>query len=348
MHANGLRLLAVTSLAWGLAWGLACASLPAQNAPAADDPIDSQEAREFRVTVRQLFNAGSFAKLENIAETARSEKSRFRGGAWKLNVFYATVQGPGSLTSADSVWEAHIARLSQWAAAYPASATPHVALARAYIRYAWKARGMGYAKTVTDKGWQLYRSRMQQARATLEAAQAVSAKDPRWYRSMQDVALAQRWPRAQVDQLLESAIAAEPNYYYFYIAQANFLLPRWYGKTGEAEAFAQSIADRIGGQEGDAIYFRIAEDMDCCGKRDRLPALSWDRIKEGFAALESLYGSINYQRNVMAYLAVRNKDQEFAARMFVRIGDDWNQDVWGSKANFDSRTVAAPEGKTAP
>jgi hypothetical protein len=114
-------------------------------------------------------------------------------------------------------------------------------------------------------------------------------------------------------------------------------------KPGDAEAFAESIADRVGGDEGNVIYFRLAEATDCCGPKDRLPDLSWDRIKEGFGALENLYGSLNYQRNVMAYLPIRNKDQEFANQMFARIGDDWNESVWGSKANFNTRTVNPPD-----
>ncbi len=268
-----------------------------------------------------------------------------RSGDWKLHALYGVVQGPGSLTSTDDVWTAHLARLQRWVAAYPNSPTPHVALGRAYTRYAWKARGLGYAKTVTSQGWKQYRERIAQARATLEDAKTLAQKDPQWYRAMQEVALAQGWPRAQVDQLLEAAISTEPGYYYFYTAQANYLLPRWFGKPGEAEEFAQTIADRVGGDEGNLVYFEIAESTDCCGKKDRLPGLSWDRIKEGYAAIENLYGSINHQRNVMAFLAVRNQDQEFAAQMFARIGDDWDRSVWGTKENFNSRTAPGADGE---
>ncbi len=334
MHRDFFRVLVVTALG--------CGCLAAQSAPADDEnEIDSQPARVFRTTVRDALNREDFAQLENIAATVRTDKSRFAGGVWKLNTFYLTVQGPGSLTASDSVWQAHIARLKRWVAAYPESITPHIALAQSYMRYAWKARGHGYANTVTEEGWKQFNSRIQQSRTTLEEAKSISANDPQWYHDMQTVALTQDWPRAQVDQLLEAAIAAEPNYYYFYVAEANYLLPRWNGKPGEAEAFAASIADRVGGQSGSVIYFRIAEAMDCCGAKNLLPALSWDRIKEGFTAVEGLYGSINYQRNMMAYLALRNHDTEFANQMFARIGDDWSESVWRTKANFDNRTVVA-------
>ncbi len=334
MRRNLLGVLAVTAVC--------CGCLAAQSAPADDEnEIDSQPSRVFRTTVRDALNREDFAQLESIAATVRTDKSRFAGGVWKLNTFYLVAQGPGSLTASDSVWRAHIARLQRWVAAYPESGTPRIALAQSYMRYAWKARGQGYANTVTNDGWRQFNERVQQARATLEEAKALAAADPQWYRDMQSLALTQGWPREQEDQLLESAIAVEPNYYYFYVTHATYLLPRWYGKQGESEAFAASIADRVGGQSGSVIYFRLAEAMDCCGAKDLLPALSWDRIKEGFTAVEGLYGSINYQRNMMAYLAVRNHDTEFANQMFARIGDDWSQSIWRTKANFDSRTVVA-------
>ncbi len=333
MNRNFFRVLAVSALC--------CGCLAAQ-APPADDvsEIDSQPARVFRTTVREAFNREDFAQLESIATTVRGEKSRFTGGQWKLNAFYGTVQGPGSLTSSDAVWMAHIERLKRWVAAFPESITPRVALAQAYIRYAWKARGNGFANTVTEANWKQFGERIASARSTLEQAKAMAANDPQWYRSMLTVALAQGWQRADEDDLVQAAIAAEPDYYSVYVAHAEFLLPRWYGKTGESEEFVRSSADRVGGQSGSVIYFMIAQTLDCCGSRNMLPALPWERVKEGFSALEGLYGSTNYQRNVMAYLAVRNHDEEFANRMFTRIGDNWNETVWKTKANFNSRHVA--------
>ena len=335
MDRNLFRVLAVTALS--------CGCLSAQSAPADDfNELDSQPARVFRTTVRDALNREDFAQLENIAATVRAEKARFLGGLWKLGTFYATVQGPGSLTSSDAVWTAHIARLKRWGAAYPESITPRVALAQSYIRYAWKARGNGFANTVTEQSWKQFGERIASARATLEQARPVAGNDPQWYRSMLTVALAQGWPRAEEDELAQSAIAAEPAYYSLYVAHAYYLLPRWHGKAGESEEFAASSADRLGGQSGSVIYFMIAQTLDCCGSKNILPTLPWDRIKEGFNALEGLYGSTNYQRNVIAYLAVRNHDQEFANQMFARIGDDWNETVWKTKANFNHRTVVEP------
>jgi hypothetical protein len=296
---------------------------------------DSQPARAFRTNVRHLFDQEKFDQLEVIATKARTDKERFLGGAWKLNVFYATIQGPGSLTSTDAVWTAHMERLQRWIALKPESITPRVALAQAYLRFAWKARGRGYGDTVTKDGWKLFGERVQQAKETLEKAETVAAKDAQWYRNMQTVALAQGWDRDQADELLQKATELEPNYFYLYVAHANFLLPKWYGKPGDAEAFAQTAADRINGPEGNAIYFDIALIDNCCHSKEQMPGLSWDRIKQGFAATEELYGSTNQELNAVAFMAARQNDNEFAQQIFARIGDNWNEEVWLTKARFD-------------
>jgi hypothetical protein len=312
--------------------------MPAMNDDGAD--ADSEPEGAFEITVRNLFNEGKFAQLEAIADAARSQKSRFPGGAWKLHVFYEAIQQPGTLTATDAAWNAHLARLQSWSAALPESSTPRVALAQSYLRFAWKARGSGQGDKVTANGWKLFGERTQKAREILEQAKSISAKDPQWYRTMQTVCLAQGCDQKQAEVLLDEASAIEPGYYYFYEAQANYLLPKWYGKAGDAEAFAQSAADRVGGSDGDFIYFQVAASLNCCKTHPQAPGISWDRVKQGFAALGQLYGSTNHQRNEIAFMAIHAGDHEFAQQLFARIGNNWNAKVWGSKDKFESSKAA--------
>lgn len=306
--------------------------------------VDAQPVQAFRTTVRNALNHEDFAQLEEIASAARSEKSRFTGGDWKLHAFYLTVQGPGSETAPDMTWTHHMERLQRWTAAKPESVTPRVALGSAYLRYAWKVRGHGYSNTVTPEAGKLFGDRIEQARAVLEQAQALPVQDPQLYRNLLEVALTQGWSRGQEEQLFLQATARDPQYFYFYIGQANYLMPKWYGQPGDAEKFAQSAADQVGGAEGDFIYFHIAASENCC-RSAQLPDLSWDRVKRGFAALEQLYGSTNQLRNVAAYMAVAHDDNEFAQQLFARIGNDWDATVWHSKEKFETSKVAAAAAK---
>jgi hypothetical protein len=315
---------------------LVCASASAQSSNLAteSDP-DTQPARSFQMQVRTLFNQEDFSQLDDIAETARSQKQRFLGGGWKLRAFYNALQGPGSRTSTDDVWNAHVARLERWIAVSPNSSAPRVALAGAYLRFAWKARGNGPGETVTSEGWDHFEERVWKARKTLDDAKSISAANPQWYVEMETVALAQGWTRETTDKLVQEASNVEPDYFYFYNKHANYLLPKWYGKPGDSEDFLKSTADRIGGDQGDFIYFEVARDLNCCRAKAQMPNLSWDRVKQGFAALEKLYGSSNQELNAFAFMAVRQGDNETAQQLFTRIGDNWDEVVWGNKDKFE-------------
>ncbi len=207
------------------------------------------------------------------------------------------------------------------------------------MRFAWKARGNGLADTVTPDAWKLFKERVQQSRSILETAESLPVHDPKLYANLQVVALAQSWSRPQIDQLFQQAVSIEPLYFYYYNEQTNSLMPKWYGKPGEAEEFLHSAADHVGGPEGDFIYFRAAALENCC-RSTQLPGLSWDRVKRGFAALDQLYGATNHQRNVVAYMAVAQHDREFAQQVVSVIGNDWDASVWHTKGQFETAKTA--------
>ena len=310
--------------------------------------LSDTDMRDFRVSLLGLFNSGRYGDLDTLAQQLQQQRSRFRGGAWRLHVFFGTLSSPGSATATDAAWKAHIAKLEQWEQSSPASPTPRIALAQTYLRFAWKARGHGYSNTVTPQGWALFKERVQSARSTLEQSAVLAENSPHWYLEMQGVALDQQWQRVEFDALAERALAHEPGYQYFAISESNYLLPKWYGKPGDTERYAAQVADRIGGDEGDATYFQIAAAINCC-KSTQAPALSWPRVQRGFAAIESLYGSTSHERNVMAYLALGSGDAATAQQLFARIGNDWSESVWKSKEAFDAaRTGETPELSRAP
>jgi hypothetical protein len=316
------------------------------SAGAEDIPdLSDTDLRDFRVSVLGLFNAGRYPDLDALAQQLQQQRSRFKGGAWRLHVLFGTLSSPGSATATDAAWKAQIAKLQKWAQSSPASPTPRVALAQTYLRFAWKARGHGYSNTVTPEGWALFQDRVNSARSTLEQSAALAENSPPWYLEMQGVALDQQWERAAFDALAERALAHEPGYYYFAVSESNYLLPKWYGKPGDTERYAAQVADRIGGDEGDAVYFQIAAAINCC-KRPQAPALSWPRVQRGFAAIESLYGSTNHERNVMAFLALGSGDTATAQQLFARIGNDWNESVWKTKAAFDAARTGQGVGVT--
>ena len=93
------------------------------------------------------------------------------------------------------------------------------------------------------------------------------------------------------------------------------------------------------------MYFQIAAAINCCN-RTQAPALSWPRVQQGFAAIESLYGSTSHERNVMAYLALQRGDAATAQQLFTRIGNDWSESVWKTKAAFDAGRTSSESGNS--
>jgi hypothetical protein len=303
--------------------------------PSLSASIYDTSQRAFNAKLVELWEKDRFAELDATADRVRKERLRFKGGAWCLHVLYATLSFPGSSTATDAEWQAHIEKLQRWIASAPDSSTPRAALAQTYLRFAWKARGNGYASTVTPEGAALFKQRVQLARDVLDDAAKRGIRDPGTYRQMQTVALAQGWDRHAFDALTEEALASEPGYYYFAIAEANYLLPKWYGQAGDTERYAAQVADQRGDTEAAEVYFRIAAALNCC-KRTQAPALSWPRIQEGFARIQQLYGSTNGQRNALAYLAIGAGDTATARKLFTLIGDDWDANVWKTKARYEA------------
>lgn len=307
-----------------------------------DDSTDGHAVATYTQTIAQLFQEEKFEQLDCIAYMERSGKRKFSGGLWKLHNFYNGLDSP-QLHATESDWKVHLKRLRRWESQEPDSITARVALAHSYISYGWVARGEGASDTVSDDGWKLFTERIGAARKILEKASKLTAKCPEWYVAMQDVALAQGWDVAQAKDLLDQAVAFEPNYYYYYRMHANFLQPKWYGKTGDSEQFAEAAADRVGGGAGDILYFQMAAAMIChCGEEVQLNLMSWPRIQRGFDALEQQSGASMTNLNLLSFMAIKNKDAVTADKAFARIGSERNEDTWRSQKYFEtSRTWAA-------
>jgi hypothetical protein len=295
------------------------------------------EAQKYLTDVRELLEKEKFDQIDRQAASERSSKARFSGGGWKLPTLYVALSGPASDSDATDIeWTTRIETLKRWISQRPDSITPRVALADAYLGYAWKARGSGYADKVTDEGMKLFDERAELAKTTLDDAAALKEKCPQWYNVMQIVALAQGWSKAQAARLFEHAIAFEPTFHYYYQAYAKYLLPKWYGEEGDSEQFADAISSRIGGKQGSIIYFEIAAGVGChCSNETLLQHMSWTKMQQGYAALEELYGTSPLRLNQFAYMAVKMRDAGVAQPVFARIGENWDKETWRTEKYFD-------------
>lgn len=297
-----------------------------------DGTSDVQGIRAYKEAIVDLLERLDFDKLDCIADAARSTKARFPGGLWKLRNIYVALDEPqGHVTEED--WNTRLFLLKRWTATKPNSVTAHVALAGAYVSYAWDARGSGTSDSVTDSGWKLFNERLETAKAILDNNSALTEKCPESYLVMQRIVQGQE--TKQEATLLKRAIAFDPSYYYYYRIHATLLLPKWYGEDGDASKFAADSADGVGGKDGDILYFQIAGGLVCaCDDQPEFNRMSWERIQKGSAAAEQKYGSSMTNLNLVALMASEFQDSVAADAAFKRIGDDWDQKTWITETYF--------------
>jgi hypothetical protein len=303
-----------------------------------DLSVDIHAIHNFMDTAARILKEDKFVELDCLADHARSGKERLPGGLWKIHLLYQGLRQPVPypMHATQEDWTNLLQPLQRWVKARPESITARVALALAYLDYAHDARGSGYASTVSESGWKLFEERTAEAKRILKEASTLATKCPEWYVAMQMVSVNQSWSVTEARALFEEASKFEPEYYTYARDLAYYLLPKWSGESGDTEKFVQEIADRIGGDKGDILYFQVAAaDYVICGC-DENPNLSWDRIKRGFEASEKHYGVSMLNLNRIAYLAsyFGERDPIYADKILTRIGDQWDAESWGSKEDF--------------
>ena len=282
--------------------------------------------------VRQLYNARRFDELEAQIAPLRASKEVFGNGSWKVVQFY------GSFGCRDeepeSMWQTHDGIHRDWIAAKPDSAAARTAYAGFLTDYAWHARGSGYAKTVTEEGWKLFEERLQAAQTVLLEARARPDRDPMWWRVGMTVALGAHLSKYGYDQLMAEATVAEPKFWGYDTARAYSLLPRWYGKAGDWEAYADAASRRPGGL-GAETYARIV--MNLYGYYDNVfrdTQVSWLTTRDGLAQMRDKYPESLEILSGSAHLAVLAEDRAVAGKLFEQLGDRYLADTWRTPKRF--------------
>lgn len=299
---------------------------------------------KYKKEINTKFNQRQFAWLDEEARKLRIGKVRINGGVWKIRVFYAGIESPleeGNAT--DTVWQAHINLLREWRKQNPKSITAHVGLAFSFIDYAWKARGNGYANTVSEEGWKLFSERLTEAESVLYQAMSLPEKCPHLYVGLLLLARETGWDLQSYNQLFSEAVKVEPTYFYYHRMKASYLLPRWHGQPGDWERFADSVVTTVSGDEGKVIFFHIYANMLSMHELDFMQSHTnaWANLLEGFRIIDKKYGASPTTLNQACLMAMTTNHVPIAAELFDRIGEDWDEEVWRSRNNFEGMRFIA-------
>lgn len=303
------------------------------------ESAEGKEQHEIRAQAKNLLKTGEFEKLDDFARKLRVSKSSFPSGRWKLGEVYRGMI-PGDEAN-EAKWTTTLDSLQKWTESRPDSVTARVALANFYVSYAWKARGGGWADTVTDSGWKLMHDRLTKSLRTLKDAEALQEKCPAQWSVLFSVALGMGIKNSEYDTLFERAVRSEPQYPNYYFARAYYLLPRWYGSTNDTANFMWKSADELGGDDGDLLYARMVWDLQSTigGNVFDECKLSWERTDKGFKVMEKRFPESLEVKNAYAYMALFGSTHAQPVRaLLADLHGKIDLSVWDSKEHFVSLT----------
>ncbi len=296
--------------------------------------------------VQSLVYQEKYDELEKMAKEFRTTKAQSTGGGWKLAIFYNSIDFR-SADKNDVQCNEYISKLEKWMRKYPDSLAARIMTANAWIAYGWRARGGGWANTVSEEGWRLFHERVEKAYKLLKDKPADPSGDcPGRYYLLLQVAQAQSWDKERCATLFHEAVTFEPGYYAFYMMRAFSLAQRWGGEKGEWQKFAEKAIKLTPQNEGMGIYTRILRYM---WSREEFkdfkdPSISWSKMKQGFIDMERVYPNSSYNLNSFCMFACIADDKETARALFLRIGNTPKTEVWKGRANFEKwRRWAASE-----
>jgi len=307
--------------------------------------IADKRVDDYQRDIRQRLAASDFAWIDQEASRVRQSKERLPGGYWKLRKLYGVLEHPSDEVVTDGAWEDLINKLSEWSRQRPQSVTAKVALATAWQEYAWKARGGGYADGVSRAAWQTFFERLERSATVLKEAAALKERCPYWYVTAIWVGIGQQWERKDLDRMFAAGVELEPAFYYLYQAKASYLLPQWGGAEGEWEQFADESALRLGGHQGDIVFFAIYSQVLSLNGMTFMNShqQAVPKLIAGFRSIEKLYGSAPHRLNEACFFAFLGNDLATTNELFDRIGDDYDESVWRSKQTFDIMRSGARE-----
>jgi hypothetical protein len=277
-----------------------------------------------------------FASLDKRARELRAEKRIYPDGTSALWSFYNGVETVAK-HAPDPQWMALLALLNDWIKAAPDSITPRVALAETLVAYAWRARGTGWANTVTEEGGRLMEQRLGAAHKILNEARNLHERCPRWWTVAQRVALGEGWDAHTYNTVCDEGLALYPENQSIYFNKAYELQPRWYGKPGEWEQFAAASAEKVGGDEGDMLYARIIwhlNEMNIFHNIFPESGIKWDRVKRSFEVLHKTYPDSLQVISEFVSLACNAGDWKKARELFTVIGGRVDTVIFPRKETF--------------
>jgi hypothetical protein len=253
----------------------------------------------------KLVTARDFDGLDAYAAELHKAKQPFASGDWPMDKMIKQLECNDG--AKEAFVEKRFAFLKDWLAKNPKSKTARIALGVNYAAWAWRARGSGYADTVSENGWKLFGERLEEAKKVLAA---VDDRPGEFYWVWQRVAMG-----LDLDDTETVAEGLKKYPAYTKIVSAKFyrLQPRWGGEDGADMRFLNEQVAANPGDAGDMLYERVAlnsawlfTNLFGDGHFDK------ERVMRGAAAIRKAMPESQVARAVSIYMAMEANDMPTA------------------------------------
>lgn len=219
--------------------------------------------------------------------------------------------------------------------------------ARAYIAYAWNARGNSYADKVSAAGWRLFAERLEIAAEALETAWAQDPHDVRICVEMLTVELGQGVGRERLEKWFQRGMKIDPTNYELCSSKMQYLRPRWYGSIEDMIAFGRECTMNTNYSGGirlmlvDAYNDAFQEVQDKAERAEywKQPRV-WRDVQFTFEQFFKLYpDAVGYRHNYAFYANRCGQYQEFLNQ--IKLFPSTNYAYFGGIEKFNAMVKSA-------
>jgi hypothetical protein len=294
---------------------------------------DYVTAMHYTQAVRQLLLAGEFSRLEELGQHLLDKQPITKHGAWQANLFLKAFTLGLTPGRDDQLIKEKIER---WLSAAKNKNIARLAAVHFWHSYAWQGRGGGYAREVTEQGWEDFGQRLEKAWELMQEIGEALEDCPQYHEKMMDFAREMLCSREMFEEIYNKASERWPEYHSLHNSAIFTLLPRWLGEPGDAEKFLEEIPKRIPGDTGKIAQLQCALTLMRRDERFKNnPPLERAAFREGLDARLRRYPDCPYIVNLNARDALRIRDREYARKFMDMIGERPDMQIWDLWMNYD-------------
>jgi hypothetical protein len=221
-----------------------------------------------------------------------------------------------------------------------------------YYKFAWRARGGGYADSVSTNAWKAFAENLSIAEAAYQKAWSLNPKDVRIPTQMIEMAVSQQKERPEMELWFQRAMQLDTNNYNACMKKLRYLAPKWYGSAGEMLKFGREcVASTNWG--GRIPLVLVEAHYQLVAYLPREQQASYWQMPEVWPDIQSAYEKF-FQLNPAAkdfrpyyanYAFKCGQWQEFLNQieLLKKSDEGLNPAFWGSQETFDKMVQFATE-----